>query len=132
MRRAATRATVLLLAVVAASGCRPHKTSASAPLLGNEVGRAELTASGASSLYEALFRTRRLFFQSRGASSLIDVQSDAILVFRRGALIGTAESLRTFRPGDVHFVRRLTPVETYQKYGRRVAVAGLELELATH
>ena len=129
MQRATTQAIVVAMAAMAATGCTLHSSSERAALVGNEVGRAELTASGASSLFDALIRTRRLFFQSRGASSLSNVPSDAILVFRGGALIGTAETLRTLRPADVQFVRRLTPTETYHKYGRRVSVAGFELEL---
>ena len=131
MRHLPTRTIALVIAVLALHGCRFHATERDAMSVGNEVSQSELTASGASSLYDALVRTRGLFFRQRGASSINDSPTEAILVFRGGALMGTTESLRMMRPGDVRFVRRLTPVETYHKYGRRVAVAGLEIELAT-
>ena len=130
MRRAATRAISLLMTVLALNGCSLHPAERDAMSVGNEVNRAELAASGASSLYDALVRTRGLYFRHRGASSINGAPSDAILVFRGGALMGTMESLRMMRPSDVRFVRRLTPTETYHKYGRRVSVAGLEIELA--
>jgi hypothetical protein len=131
MRHAATRAISLIMVVLAASGCTMHAANGSTTSAGNEVSQAELTASGASSLYDALVRTRGLFFHRRGASSINNSPADAILVFRGGALMGTTESLRMMRPGDVRFVRRLTPMETFHKYGRRVSMAGLEIELAT-
>lgn len=131
MRHAATRATSLIMVVLAASGCTMHAANGDATSAGNEVSQAELTASGASSLYDALVRTRGLYFHRRGASSINNSPPDAILVFRGGALMGTTESLRMMRPGDVRFVRRLTPMETFHKYGRRVSTAGLEIELAT-
>ena len=131
MRDAATRAVALAVSVLALSGCSLHAAERDAMSVGNEVAQAELAASGASSLYDALVRTRGLYFRSRGASSINNTPADAILVFRSGALMGTMESLRMLRPRDVRFVRRLTPTETYHKYGRRVSVAGLELELAT-
>jgi len=52
-------------------------------------------------------------------------------VFRAGALMGTAESLRSLGVSDVRVVRRLSAVETWHKYGRRVSVGGFEVELAT-
>ena len=132
MRRAAARAIVLAVIVTMLGGCslraaneRPART------MGNVVEQAELTATRASSLYDALVRTRWLYARSRGATSINDKPRDAVLVFRGGALMGTIETLHTLRPSDVRFVRRLTPTETYQKYGRHVSVAGFEVELAT-
>ena len=130
MRHEATRAFSLMMVVLALSGCSFHAAERDAMSVGNEVNQAELTASGASSLYDALVRTRGLFFRQRGASSINNPPADAILVFRGGALMGTMESLRMMRPSDVRFVRRLSPIDTYHKYGRRVSVAGLEIELA--
>jgi hypothetical protein len=137
MLHASTRAIVLAVAVLMTQGCRWHTVpvqgegAPGALSAGNEVYGAELAASGASSLYDALVRTRGLYFNTRGTSSLTDPPSDAILVFRAGALMGTAESLRIMRPTDVRVVRHLSAVETWQKYGRRVSVAGFEVELAT-
>jgi hypothetical protein len=131
MRRTAVRAIALAVTVMTLDGCALHPTPAIGPALGNEVGQAELTASGASSLYDALVRTRGLYFQRRGIGSIHDTPVDAVLVFRDGAIMGTLTALRTLRPSDVRLVRRLTPIDTYRKYGRRVSVAGLEVELAT-
>ena len=137
MLHASTRAIVLAVAVIMTQGCRWHTVpvrgegAGGGVGAGNEVYGAELVASGASSLYDALVRTRGLYFNARGTSSLVDPPSDAILVFRAGALMGTAESLRIMRPTDVRVVRHLSAVETWQKYGRRVSVGGFEVELAT-
>jgi len=137
MLYASTRAIVLAVAVLMFAGCRWHTVpvrsegSAGAVSSGNEVYRDELVASGASSLYDALVRTRGLYFNTRGTSSLVDPPTDAILVFRAGAVMGTTESLRIMRPSDVSVVRHLSAVETWQKYGRRVSVGGFEVELAT-
>lgn len=132
MRRSAARALVLAVTMMTLGGCGLHAARAvDARSRVNEVDQAELRASGASTLYDALARTRSLFLRSRGPSSIYNAPLDAVLVFRGGALMGTIETLHMLRPGDVRFVRRLTPTETFHKYGRRVSVAGLELELAT-
>ena len=129
------RAILLAVIVSMSQGCRWHTVPVrgeDGARSGDEVYRAELVASGASSLYDALVRTRGLYFNSRGASSLVDPPSDAFLVFRGGALMGTTESLRIMRPGDVRVVRRISATETWRKYGRRVAIGGFEVELATN
>lgn len=96
---------------------------------GDVVSGEELVATGASSLYDALVRTRGNFFRSRGVSSLYNQPTDAMLVFRGGAIMGTMNVLSMLRPSDVRFVRRISATETYQRYGRNVSVGGLELEL---
>jgi hypothetical protein len=133
MLHRSTRAIALAVAVLMTGGCRWHTVPVrgEGARSGNEVYRAELVASGASSLYDALVRTRGLYFSGRGVSSLVDPPSDAFLVFRAGALMGTTESLRIMRPSDVRVVRHLSATETWQKYGRRVALGGFEVELAT-
>jgi hypothetical protein len=97
--------------------------------VGDVVTGAELVASGGSSLYDALARTRGNFFRSRGLSSLTQPPSDAILVFRDGAIMGTITTLTMLRPSDVRSVRRISATETYRRYGRSVSVAGFEVEL---
>lgn len=97
--------------------------------VGDVVTREELVATGASSLYDALARTRGNFFRSRGLSSLASPPMDAILVFRDGAIMGTLTTLSMLRPSDVRTVRRISAAETYHRYGRNVSVAGLEVEL---
>jgi hypothetical protein len=97
--------------------------------VGDVVSGAELVASGGSSLYDALARTRGNFFRSRGLSSLTQPPSDAILVFRDGAIMGTITTLTMLRPSDVRSVRRISATETYRRYGRSVSVAGFEVEL---
>jgi hypothetical protein len=99
--------------------------------VGDVVTGAELVASGGSSLYDALARTRGNFFRSRGLSSLTQPPSDAILVFRDGAIMGTITTLTMLRPSDVRSVRRISATETYRRYGRNVSVAGFEVELLT-
>jgi len=66
---------VLTVVVLMSQGCRWHTLplrNDAAVGVGNEVYREELMASGASSLYDALVRTRALYFSSRGVSSIVD------------------------------------------------------------
>jgi hypothetical protein len=129
------RSRTLLLVVLSLmmSACVAHDPAAHAmPIrvgVGDVVTGEELVASGASSLYDALARTRGNFFRSRGLSSLTNPPSDAILVFRGGALMGTVTTLMMLRPTDVRAVHRISATETYRRYGRNVSVAGFEVEL---
>ena len=110
-----------------------HDPAQTAPLprlgVGDVVSQEELVASGASSLFDALVRTRRNFFISRGMSSITNPPADAMLVFRDGAIMGTINVLSMLRASDVRSVRRLSATETYHRYGRTVSVGGLEVEL---
>jgi hypothetical protein len=130
MLRASSRITLVVASAWLCAACRWHAADPGEPSVGDIVSGAELTASGASSLYEALQRTRTLYFRPRGISSINNTPMDAILVFRGGALLGTVEVLHSLRPSDVRAVRHLSAVETYHKYGRAVSVGGLEVELA--
>jgi hypothetical protein len=100
--------------------------------VGDVVMQEELVASGATSLYDALVRTRRNFFRPRGVSSLTNPPADAILVFRDGAIMGTLNVLSMMRATEVRSVRRLSVTETYHRYGRNVSVGGLEVELVNN
>jgi hypothetical protein len=97
--------------------------------VGDVVSREELVASGGTSLYDALVRTRRNFFMSRGVTSINNPPADAMLVFRDGAIMGTLNVLSMLRATDVRSVRRISATETYHRYGRSVSVGGLEVEL---
>lgn len=135
-RIARHRSRTLLLVVLSfmMSACVAHDPATRAMStyfgVGDVVTGEELVASGASSLYDALARTRGNFFRSRGPSSLTSPPTDAILVFRDGAIMGTITTLTMLRPSDVRAVRRISATETYRRYGRSVSVAGLEVELA--
>ena len=113
--------------------CYAHDPAQPAALgrigVGDVVSQEELVASGASSLFDALVRTRRNFFMSRGLTSLNNPPADAILVFRDGAIMGTINVLSMMRATDVRSVRRISATETYHRYGRTVSVGGLEVEL---
>ena len=102
---------------------------ADVPKLGNEVSGTELTATGATTVFDALVRTRRQYFSARGSNTMMLPAPEAILVFRGGMLMGEMDVLKMLRPTDVRVVRRLTAVDTYYKYGKHVSVAGLEIEL---
>ena len=97
--------------------------------VGDVVSQEELVASGGTSLYDALVRTRRNFFMSRGLTSINNPPADAMLVFRDGAIMGTLNVLSMLRATDVRSVRRISATETYHRYGRSVSVGGLEVEL---
>jgi type IV pilus biogenesis protein CpaD/CtpE len=137
MSRLPMRVTTMVMSAFALVGCAsvatprtaPYAVRAEAPMLGNEVSGTELTASGATTLYDALVRTRRQYFAARGATSMLLHSPDAILVFRAGMLMGEMDVLKMLRPTDVRVVRRLTAVDTYYKYGKHVSVGGLEIEL---
>jgi hypothetical protein len=129
MLRASTRFLLIASFAWLATACQWHPDTVGESSIGNTVSRSELTATGATSLYDALQRTRTMYFRPRGLSSINNVPMDAILVFRGGALMGTVDVLRSLRASDVQVVRRLSAVETYHKYGRKVSVGGLELEL---
>lgn len=93
------------------------------------VSQDELVASGATSLRDALVRTRGQFFMPRGVTSISNTPPDAILVFHDGAVMGTLTVLDMLKPSDVRAVRRISATETFQRYGRYVSVGGLEVEL---
>ena len=131
MMRASYWVVELLLVSSFSVGCQWHMTPREGAALGNEVSQAELTATGATTLYEALQRSRIRYFRPRGVMSFNNQPLDAMLVFRDGALMGTVEVLKSMRSTDVIMVRHLNSVETWHKYGRNVTIGGLEVELAT-
>jgi hypothetical protein len=128
-----SRTSFLLVLSLMMPACYAHDPATHAvPVrlgVGDVVTGEELVASGASSLYDALVRTRGNFFRSRGLSSLTAPPADAILVFRDGAIMGTINVLGMLRASDVRSVRRISATETYRRYGRNVSVVGLEVEL---
>jgi hypothetical protein len=131
MKRASYWAVGLLLVSSFSTGCQWHKVPRETEGVGNEVSQAELTATGATTLFEALQRSRMRYFRPRGIVSFNNVPLDGMLVFRDGALMGSVEVLKTMRSTDVVMVRHLNSVETWAKYGRNVSIGGLEVELAT-
>ena len=128
-----SRSLLLVGLALMTSACYPHDPATRAMPIrvgaGDVVTREELVATGASSLDDALARSRGNFFRARGLSSLTSPSADAILVFRGGAIMGTSNVLSMLRPSDVRTVRRISATETYRRYGRNVSVAGFELEL---
>jgi hypothetical protein len=130
MRRAPSWTTVVVIASLAPSACASqfHRVGTEGQSLGDVVSGAELVASGAPSLFDALTRTRANYFTARGTTSLINPPTDRILVFHSGSLMGTSESLRNIAPRDVRVVRRISALDTWHKYGRSVSVGGIEVE----
>jgi len=131
MTRAPFWAVGLLLVSSFSAGCQWHNVPRESDRVGNEVSQAELTATGATSLFDALQRSRMRYFRPRGIASFSNGPLEGMLVFRDGALMGSVEVLKTMRSTDVVMVRHLNSVETWAKYGRNVAIGGLEVELAT-
>ena len=128
-----SRAICLILLSHTLTACHAHDPSRAATPgrlgVGDVVAHDELVASGATSLRDALVRTRRQFFTPRGLSSISHPPADAILVFHDGAIMGTLTVLDMLKPGDVRAVRRIGVAETFHRYGRYVSVGGLEVEL---
>ena len=114
-----------LCALLACATHRAHVASDVGAL--DVVGRDELVASRASTVYEALMRVRPTLLWTRGQSSLLNAPRDGVLVFQTGVLLGGPEVLQSMPPSAVRCVRRLSPVQAYQRYGRRVAAAALEI-----
>jgi hypothetical protein len=131
--RRRSRMMLVVMLSLALPACRAHVPSPSVVPgrlgVGDVVSHDELVASGASSLRDALVRTRRHFFTPRGVRSIVNPPADAILVFHDGAVMGTHTVLDMLRPTDVRAVRRIGVTETYHRYGRYVSVGGLEVEL---
>ena len=104
------RSRTLLLSVLSLmmSACVAHDPATHVmPIrlgVGDVVTGEELVATGASSLYDALARTRGNFFRARGPSSLTSPPTDAILVFRDGTIMGTITTLTMLRPSDVRIL----------------------------
>ena len=132
-RRSFTGLVVVLSLSLMLAACQAHDPSRLATPerigVGDVVSHDELVASGASSLRDALVRTRRTFFTPRGVSSISHPPADALLVFHNGAVMGTLTVLDMLKPADVRAVRRIGVTETYHRYGRYVSVGGLEVEL---
>jgi hypothetical protein len=128
-----SRTMLAVSCLLALTACHAHDPSRSATSgrvgVGDVVSHDELVASGATSLRDALVRTRRHFFTPRGRSSISKPPADAILVFHDGAVMGTLTVLDMLRPADVRAVRRIGVTETFHRYGRQVSVGGLEVEL---
>jgi hypothetical protein len=132
-RRSGTRLVVMLSLSLTLAACQAHDPSRLATPgrigVGDLVTHDELVASGATSLRDALVRTRRRFLTSRGVSSINNPPADSILVFHNGSIMGTLTVLDMLKPGDVRAVRRIGVTETFHRYGRFVSVGGLEVEL---
>ena len=131
MRRSQSWTTLLVIASLGQPACASqwHRAAIEAPSIGDAVSGDELVATGAPSLFDALRRTRANYFVGRGTTSFLNPPTDPILVFHAGALMGTTESLRSIAPRDVRVVRRISATDTWHKYGRRVSVTGIEVEL---
>src|SRR5215203_932540 len=121
-----SRTILLVLLSLSLTACYAHDPSRLAMPgrrgVGDVVSHDELVASGASSLRDALVRTRWQFFSPRGISSISNAPSDALLVFHNGAVMGTLTVLDMLKPSDVRAVRRIGVTETFHRYGRYVSV----------
>lgn len=121
---------LLATGVLAAAGCgTPRAQLASQPLLGSVVGREELVSSGRLSLLDALHIVRPMYFQSRGQTTLSDQYVAPMIVVIDGLVVSDLDVLNSTHAADVLQVRRLGPVETFQRYNRSVSVGALEITL---
>ncbi len=100
--------------------CAPGATTGGAPVSHNRavVTPAELVATKATNLYDALKQIRPEFFTPRGVSSIRLATPDLPTVYVDRNLLGDLESLRTIDVGIVREVRRLTPSEASIRVGR--------------
>jgi hypothetical protein len=90
----------------------------------------ELEQTGRIWLYDALRVSRPGYFMLRGPSSPFTAPRLDMLVVVNGLPVDDVEMLQSLRVAEVREVRRLDPVETYIKYGRRVMRGTLEVDLS--
>ena len=133
MLRLPMRVTTVLLSAIAFAGCASlagsARESANVPKLGNEVSGTELTATGATTVYDALVRTRRQYFAPRGATTMLPGPTTTSWSSAAACSWERSTCSRCCARATCDVVRRLSAVDTYYKYGNTVSVGGLEIEL---
>ncbi len=103
------------------AGCAPGATTTGgAPVSHNRdvVTPAELVATKATNLYDALKLIRPEYFNARGVSSIRLAVPDLPAVYLDRNQLDSLESLRTIDIALVQEVRRLTPTEANIRLGR--------------
>ncbi len=101
--------------------CAPGvTTTGGAPVSHNRdvVTPAELVATKATNLYDALKQIRPEYFTARGVSSIRLATPDLPTVYLDRNQLGDLESLRNIDIALVQEVRRLTPTEANIRLGR--------------
>ena len=118
----------LLALLLVASACTATTRASTRPTP-NFIGAAELQATGASNLYDAVMRTRPTFFATRGATSFLAEPAEAIVVVINRAIQGGVSELRGIDARIVRSIRRLNSAEVYQITGRSAPAGGIEVVL---
>ncbi|HEY9225583.1 MAG TPA: hypothetical protein VIP11_02975 [Gemmatimonadaceae bacterium] len=90
---------------------------------------AELRASGAPNVYEAINRLRPAFFTTRGGTSFINEPAVPIVVVVNRLVSGGVEQLRDLDARVVRSVRRITAAEVFMITGRSAPAGGVEVVL---
>jgi len=111
--------TAALLLAGAAGACAPAATGGGRPSPGDRsiVGAAELTATGAPDLFNALRQVRPEFLQARGVSSIRTATPDFPAVYLDGVQIGGIDELSNISTVNVREVRRLSAREALVRTG---------------
>ncbi len=105
---------------VALAGCAPGATSGGAPVSHARavVTPAELAATHATNLYDALRQIRPEYFTARGVSSIRLATPDLPAVYLDRNQLDGLDAMRTIDISLVQEVRRLTPSEANVRLAR--------------
>lgn len=100
--------------------CAPGATTGGAPISHNRdiVTPAELAATKATNLYDALKQIRPEFFTARGVSSIRLATPDLPTVYLDRNQLDGLEAMRNIDINLVQEVRRLTPTQATVRLGR--------------
>jgi hypothetical protein len=93
------------------------------------ISPAELQASSASNLYDAINQVRPAFFMSRSRTSLLNEPDEDIVVIVDRRVLGGVSELRDIATKITKSVKRLTAAEVYQITGKRASSGGVEVVL---
>ena len=117
-----------LLVLAPLSACSSAR-SASGPLYHtNVLTQAQLQQTTKTTLYDALRGIHPEYFSPRGRVSINNMPQTSLAVYSKGMFMGEADVLAWIPVAQVASVRRLSVVETYNKYGRSTAAGALEID----
>lgn len=126
MRRRLCLAAVIALSlqITACMASLPRQQTTGRPTV---ISAAELRASDATNVYDAIQRLRPAFFATRGATSFLAEPSQPIVVIVNQLVMGGVGELRHIESASVRSIRRLNAAEVYSLTGRSAPAGGIEV-----
>jgi hypothetical protein len=108
----------MLVAMTSLVACaRPTAQSAASRGSNNVLTVAQLTATNAENLYDAINRLRPTWLSSRGPTSVTNSTPTEVSVFMGGSLLGHADYLRQIRVLDITEVKYWDPGSASARFG---------------